>query len=105
MRQRTRFTLSDLQPGMRVVFAPEWMGGCVNFNQRMERWLGQAVLVQNVYHDDGDGFFTIEEDTGEYPNQDDGGWYWPIEVVQEILLEPEFDVEDDATYLALIGGR
>ena len=105
VRRRTYFILSDLQPGMRVLFAPEWMGGGVSHNPKMDRWFGQIVTVQHVRLD-GE-FFTIEEDAGELPHQYGTGWYWPEEIVQKVISDEEeaFDAESDDAFLNLLNGR
>lgn len=104
MERRNYFRLSDLRPGMRVLFAPEWMGGGVSHNLRMNRWFGQIVTVQHVCRDK---FFTIEEDVGELPHQYGGGWYWPPEIIQEIICEKEeeFEAESDDAFLNLLNVR
>lgn len=102
--------LEDLEPGMRVLFRTEWLDDIDRHfrNPKMDRWLGQIVTVQYVFNKPGhEGFFTIEEDTGELPSQWGEGWYWSPEIVQEIIYEKEeeFEAESDDAFLNLLNGR
>lgn len=92
-------SVQQLHPGMRVKIVPHWVDGChQNTYGRMDHYLGTIVTVQEIFNSDiYGGYFTIEEDSGEFEGQD-GHWHWFGESVDCIIDElelPDFEVSAD----------
>ena len=79
-----------LSPGDRVRVVSDWSKSTgYNHSGRMDHWLGQTVTIREVA---AGGNYFIEEDAGEYPdNENHGGWFWNNSMF-------ECTVDDEAEY-------